>query len=183
MARINLLPWREELRKQRQQQFYFLAVGSALVMALVVVFIHLQINGMISEQEGRNRFLENEIKKVEEQIKEIEALERKKAQLLARMRVIERLQGNRPEVVHLFEQLVVRIPAGLYFTQVEQKERTLTIQGHAQSNARVSSMMRNLDASEWLENPALEVIEASSKGGERSRTFTLTVQQTSGKEE
>lgn len=185
MARINLLPWREELRKERQKQFYVVAGGSAAVMLGVIVLVHIHISGMIDSQNSRNKFLENEIKAVEKKIAEIEDLEKQKAQLIARMRVIERLQRNRPEIVHLFEEIAKATPEGLYLTEITQKGTVLTISGQAQSNARVSSFMRNLDASAWLENPVLDVIQSASGKGRNSankvRTFTLRIKQSSSK--
>lgn len=184
MARINLLPWREELRKQLRKQFIMTAAGAAVVAALVVLYVHLHINGMIETQNSRNNFLKQQIAEVEQRIKEIESLESQKEQLLARMRVIEQLQRHRPEVVHLVEELAKATPDGLWMTSVKQSHRNLTIQGKAQSNARVSSLMRNLDASDWFENPALDIIEsAAGKDSDRTtRNFTLRVMQAGSKE-
>lgn len=181
MARINLLPWREERRKEKQREFAVAAVGSAVVMLLVILYVHLHINGLIDTQESRNAFLEGQIKEVEGKIKEIENLERQKKQLIARMKVIEELQGNRPAVVHLFDELVKTTPEGLHLDTVQQKGNLLTIKGLAQSNARVSAFMRNLDASPWFDNPVLEVIESGTKtkGSEGQRMFILKVTQSS----
>lgn len=180
MARINLLPWREELRKEQRRQFFVILGGSAFLMLLVVGYAHLHVNGMIQNQESRNSYLQTQIKDVESKIKEIDNLERQRQQLLARMRVIEQLQGNRSEIVYMVEELAKAVPEGLYLNSVKQAGRTLTIQGVAQSNARVSSLMRNLDASPRFENPVLEIIQADSKGMRGSRTFTLRVMQTTG---
>ena len=187
MARINLLPWREELRKERQKQFAFMAAGSAVIALLVVLYIHMHVNGMIENQNSRNDFLKQQISEVESKIREIESLEKQKGQLLARMRVIERLQSNRPEIVHMFDSLAKAVPEGLYLTGIKQNGRTLVIEGRAQSNARVSSFMRNLDASPWFENPVLDVIEAKgnntkNKGDDRSRDFVLRVTQATAKQ-
>jgi type IV pilus assembly protein PilN len=175
MAHINLLPWRAELRKQKQREFATVAVGSAILMLLVIAFFHFQISGMIDHQNSRNSFLQREIETVEAQIKEIRDLEVQKQQLVARMKVIEQLQRDRPAVVHLFDELVKATPDGLYLTSVLQENSTLVIEGIAQSNARVSALMRNLEASPWLENPVLEIIQSDKS--ESSRSFKLRVVQ------
>jgi len=177
MAHINLLPWREELRKQRNQNFYTLIGVAAGVMVAIIAMIHLQIQSDIDHQNRRNSLLQNEIKIVDGKIKEIKDLEKKKQQLISRMEIIERLQSNRPEVVHLFDELAHLVPDGLYMRSVLQKSRLLTIKGVAQSNARVSAFMRALDQSIWFEEPNLLVIKAEKKGFERAREFTLIVKQ------
>ena len=111
MTRINLLPWRELLRKEREREFYSIAGGAAVLMLLVIVYVHFHMAGVIDNQNGRNTFLDDEIKKVEGQIKEIKGLESEKSKLLARMKVIEELQGQRPQLVHLFDELVKSLPA------------------------------------------------------------------------
>lgn len=182
MARINLLPWREEVRKERRKQFAFIAAGSAVLALLVVLYVHLHVASMIDNQSARNQYLQQQIADVETKIKEIENLEKQKEQLLARMKVIEQLQSNRPEIVHLFEEIAKAVPEGLSLTSIAQAGRTMTVQGRAQSNARVSSFMRNLDASPWFDNPVLDVIESTSKGSERTRSFTLRVNQSSDRQ-
>ena len=182
MARINLLPWREEQRKQKKREFGVVAGGSVLLMAGAVLYAHIHISGMISHQESRNRYLEGQIQLVEKKIREIRDLEKKRKQLVARMRVIEKLQRNRPEVVHLFQELVELIPEGLHFTELTQKGSSITIKGVAESNARVSSLMRALDQSAWFANPKLEVIQSGAKGVNRTRDFTLQVKQASPSE-
>ncbi len=175
MAHINLLNWREELHHQREQQFYGLLVVSA-VLALVVVFgVHTYMAGQIDYQNSRNSYLQGEIKLVEAKIREIEELEREKQRLISKINVIESLQKNRPEVVYLFSELVETIPDGIRFSSVKQANRTVTIEGTAQSNARISSLMRNLEKSDWFRNPDLNVIQ--TKGSERN--FTLRVTQIS----
>jgi type IV pilus assembly protein PilN len=181
MARINLLPWREELRKQRQREFISIAAGSIVLMLLVVFYVHLHINGLIDNQDSRNQFLEKNIKQVEAKIKEIKELEKQKQQLIARMKVIEQLQGNRPLVVHLFDEIVKAVPDGLYLANLEQKQSELIIKGRAQSNARVSAFMRNLDASAWFRQPVLDVIEVSKDKKDRTRSFSLHVKAVSEK--
>lgn len=182
MARINLLPWRAELRKQRLREFMTAAGGSVVVMLLVIVYVHLHVTGLIDKQNARNHFLENQIEEVDAKIKEIKELEKQKQQLISRMKVIERLQRNRPEIVHLFDELVTAIPDGLYLTHLKQTESTLVIEGFAQSNARVSAFMRGLEASPWFKDPVLEVIQMSTSKKESDRQFTLSVKQESGGE-
>lgn len=179
MARINLLPWREELRKQQQQEF-FVAIGAGVVtVCLAMGFVHGYIGGRIDYQTQRNQFLQKEIDALNKQIAEIKELEAKKNRLVAKMEVIQQLQGSRPEAVHLFDELAKTVPDGVRLDEIVQGGRTLTIKGFAQSNARVSAYMRNLDGSPWLESPVLSVIE--TKGGptgDRPNRFDMTVRQT-----
>ncbi|MDH3353613.1 MAG: PilN domain-containing protein [Chromatiales bacterium] len=177
MARINLLPWREELRNQRNKDFYTLIGLAAGLMLVIVAAVHLQIQSEIDYQNRRNGLLQKEIMLVESKIAEIKDLEKKKQKLLSRMEIIEQLQSNRPEVVHLFDELVHLVPDGLYLQSLAQNSRLLTIKGVAQSNARVSAFMRALDQSIWFDEPNLLVIKAETKGIDRSREFTLLVKQ------
>jgi type IV pilus assembly protein PilN len=181
MARINLLPWREELRKEQQRQFLTVIGLSAVLMALIIVAVHIQIAGMIADQNDRNDFLKKEIAKVEKQIKEINALAKEKKNLLARMEVIEQLQRNRPEIVHLFDEIAKVMPEGTYLISLKQNGKTLIMEGMAQSNARVSALMRNIDASPWLAKPRLQVIKKDGRGKSNSdeRKFILTAAQVS----
>ncbi|MCI0732378.1 MAG: PilN domain-containing protein [Methylococcaceae bacterium] len=178
MAKINLLPWRDELRKQQQQNFLLAILGSAGVAMLIMFMVHSHIEGLIDQQNHRNRFLETEIAALDKKIKEIEELEDKKRKFIAKMEVIQQLQGSRPEIVHLFEEIATTTPDGLYLTEMKQAGPTLTFDGAAQSNARVSAYMRNLESSPWLANPVLTIIETkgSSNQGRVSR-FELKVQQ------
>ena len=175
MARINLLPWREERRKARQKEFAGMlglaALGGLLLAFLIVSFY----NGRISSQESRNEYLRGEITKVDAQIKEIEELDRKKSKLLARKEVIEQLQSNRSQMVHLFDSLVRTIPDGVTLTAIKQEGDILTLSGRSQSNARVSTYMRNLEGSGWMTNPDLNVIEAKDGNPGLPYTFTLKV--------
>lgn len=177
MTRINLLPWREALRKEQKRQFISTAGGAAVLMLVIVGYVHFHINGMIDHQNQRNDFIEKEIAVVDSKIKEIKELEAQKKQLLNRMNVIQDLQTRRPMVVHMLDKLVKALPEGLYLTEVNQKGAELTINGLAQSNARVSAFMRNLDDSNWFNNPKLEVIQVQEKNGGRSSKFTLNVKQ------
>lgn len=175
MAKINLLPWRQEQRKEQQRQF-FTIMGLMVVLVIVGLFaVHLQYARLISVQDSRNDYLRKHIKEVEKQIKEINDLAAKKERLLARMEIIQQLQRNRPEIVRLFDELVRVMPDGVYLTSLQQKNTSLTMTGIAQSNARVSALMRNIDQSEWLTKPQLDVIKSEKKEGER--TFTLRAQQ------
>lgn len=161
MVRINLLPWREERRKQRQQQFYMLMGGAVGAGLLASLLIWSYLNGQISGQQDRNAFLDGEIKKVEAQIKDIEELEAKHAALLARKEVIEKLQGDRYKMVHLFDAMMRTVPEGLILTSLKQEGEEMTLAGRAQSNARVATYMRNLESAGWMKNPRVTVIEAS----------------------
>ena len=173
MAKINLLPWREELRKQKQREFGIMAGGSAIVAGLVVLLAHLHINGMIDNQNQRNAFLEKEIEILDQRIGRIKELEQLKANLLARMNVIQELQRSRPESVHLMDEMVRTLPDGIYLKKFTQKGKALTMDGAAQSNARVSDYMRNIDTSLWLTNPRLDLIKTTEKDRRRIANFTL----------
>lgn len=179
MARINLLPWREEQRKEKQREFAFTMAGAAIVGGLLVLMAHLQINGMIESQNVRNQFIEGEIVKLDKRIAEIRDLESTKAKLLARMNVIQQLQSNRPLSVHLMDEMVRTLPEGAYLNKIEQKGGDLTFTGVAQSNARVSAYMRNIDGSAWLSKPKLEVIQTETEQRKRVAKFNLQALQNS----
>lgn len=172
MVHINLLPWREEERLRRQNEFVAMLVAGLIVAALIALGIHFFIEGLIQTQNDRNAFLDIEIKQLEAQIKEIDDLEKKQSNLLSRMDVIQNLQESRPGAVHLFDELVNTTPEGLYLTKVTQKGRALTIEGRAQSNARVSALMRNIDASKWIQSAALEIIENREQGKTSNLTYS-----------
>jgi len=177
MTRINLLPWREALRKERKRQFMSILGGASLLMLAIIGYVHIHVSGMIDYQNSRNKFLQTEITKVDSKIKEIRELETQKKQLLNRMNIIQELQTRRPMVVHMLDALARALPNGLYLTRLDQKGTELTIEGMAQSNARVSAFMRNLDQSNWFANPKLEVIQVQAKNGTRSSKFSLKVSQ------
>lgn len=172
MAKINLLPWREELRAEQTRQFVTMLGLSAFMAAAIVLLVHVNIAGEISHQEFRNDILNNEIVKLDLALKEIEDLENKKQDLLSRMEVIQSLQQRRPQVVHLFDEFVRTVPEGIHLTRIKQNGMQLTIDGIAESNGRVSAYMRNIDASEWMATPKLTVIK-TKKGTLRSSEFTL----------
>jgi type IV pilus assembly protein PilN len=177
MAHINLLPWREEQRQEQTRQF---ATVTALSMALtgaIIFLVHVTFNNQIDHQNFRNKILQDEIKTLDDSLKQIATLEDTKEQLLARMDVIQSLQQRRPQIVHLFDDFVRTVPEGIYLTNIKQQGDQLTIKGVAESNGRVSAYMRNIDASAWMATPKLNVIE-TKKGTLRSSDFTLTTSQT-----
>jgi type IV pilus assembly protein PilN len=177
MPRINLLPWREEQRKERKIAFG-VAMGVAAAAAGVTSFVvYLAFGSMIESQEARNEKLRVEIKAVDKQIEEINNLESSKQKFIARMTIIEQLQRSRPEIVHVFDQIVRTLPDGVYLTAVKQNDAKLKFDGVAQSSTRVSAFMRNIDGSDWLKNPELEVVQTSNKGPGSS--FTLTADEVS----
>ena len=161
MAHINLLPWREELRKQKQQEFGIIAVSSVIIAGLIVLLAHFHVDGMINNQNQRNVYLEGEIEILNKRIGRIKELEAMKQNLLARMNVIQELQGSRPESVHLLDELVRTLPEGVHLKKFTQKTKILTMTGVAESNARVSYYMRKIDVSEWLTDPHLNVIKTT----------------------
>ncbi|WP_374249026.1 PilN domain-containing protein [Thermomonas sp.] len=175
MARINLLPWREERRKARQKEFIGMLGLAVLAGILLSILIYSFYSGRIASQNSRNEFLRGEITKVDGQIKEIEALDQKKSKLLARKEVIEQLQANRSQMVHLFDSLVRTIPDGVALTAIKQEGDILTLTGRSQSNARVSTYMRNLESSGWMTNPDLNVIEAKDGNPGLPYEFNLKV--------
>ena len=177
MPRINLLPWRNEERKERKLAF-IVAVGGATVAAAVAAFAaYLLLNSMIDGQIQRNDRLRAEIKLLDKQIEEINNLESSKQKFIARMEIIEKLQRSRPEIVHLFDELVRQLPEGVYLTGVKQVDKRLKFDGVAQSSTRVSAFMRNIDGSEWLRNPDLEVVQSANQASGSS--FTLFADQVS----
>jgi type IV pilus assembly protein PilN len=178
MPRINLLPWREEERKERKLRFV-VGLGGGTVAAAVAAFVaYLTFGSMIDAQDGRNEMLRAEIKQLDKQIEEINNLESAKQKFIARMEIIEKLQRSRPEIVHLFDEIVRQIPEGVYLTSVRQQDKRLKFDGVAQSSTRVSTFMRNIDSSDWLKNPELEVVETKS-GQALGSNFTLFADQVS----
>jgi len=176
MPRINLLPWREGQRKERKLAF-LVALGVAALAAGVASFAaYLLYGSMIESQEHRNQQLRVEIKTLDKQIEEINNLEVAKQKFIARMEIIEKLQRSRPEIVHVFDEIVRTLPEGVYLTGVKQTDKRLKFDGVAQSSTRVSSFMRNIDGSQWLRNPELEVVQTTKASGPGS-SFTLTADQ------
>lgn len=176
MPHINLLPWREAARQERQRQFAVVVVGAVVLAALAIAFVHIQFLGMIEDQQRRNQFLESKIAEVNKQIAEIKTLKEDKKALLARMEVIQELQRSRPEVVHLFEEVSKATPKGAFLLNTSRKGKKLNMEGVADSNDSVSAFMRQLNASQWLTNPRLTVIESKS-GYKDASWFKLEVEQ------
>jgi type IV pilus assembly protein PilN len=177
MPAINLLPWREAERKKRQRDFG-VAMGGAVVAAIAVVMLTMfAFSQMISAQEGRNVRLTTEIAELDKSIQEIEGLERQKERLLARMDIIEQLQKSRPEIVHLFDELVRQLPEGVYLTGMKQTGSRVEIRGVAQSSTRVSALMRQIDASEWMTDPEVERVETKQSGASRQSEFVVYLKQ------
>lgn len=177
MPRINLLPWREELRKQRQKNFAVAAVVAIAAAGIVTLVAGLIVNGWIDYQNDRNQRLTEEIARLDALIAEIASLERQKDRLLARMEVIEELQRRRPESVHLFDQLVRILPDGVFFDSVKQTVNRVELQGMAESSTRVSALMRNVESSEWLKNPNLSIVESNEDNGIRRSRFNVSANQ------
>lgn len=176
MPRINLLPWREAERKRKRQEFGLGAVGALTLAVAVYLVVNWQMQSAIDAQMDRNRYLDEQIAELDKQIAEILDLEQQKARLQARIQVIEQLELSRPEIVHVFDQLVRTTPDGIYLTSVKQTNRKIELKGFAQSSTRVASYMRNIDSSEWLTDPALQILETKSAGDGGSQ-FTLTATQ------
>ena len=175
MPRINLLPWRDQQRRERKLAF-FIALGGAAVVAGIAAFIaYLLLGSMIDAQEHRNDRLRAQIKVLDKQIEEINDLEAQKQKFISRMQIIEKLQRSRPEVVHLFDELVKQMPDGTYLTSVKQTGPKLKLEGVAQSSTRVSALMRGISASQWLRNPELEVVQ--TKSDTAGSSFTLDAEQ------
>jgi type IV pilus assembly protein PilN len=175
MPRINLLPWREGQRKERKLQF-FVALGGAVLVAMVATFaVYLMYDSMIAGQQRRNQSLRTQIKMLDKQIEEINSLETEKQKFIERMDIIEKLQRSRPGIVHVFDAIVKTLPEGVYLTGITQvsagASKRLKFDGVAQSSTRVSTFMKNIDQSEWLRNPELEVVQTNKGPGS---SFTLT---------
>lgn len=173
--RINLLPHRQIKRAQQQKAILAMLALVALVALAVVVLGHFIIAGMRDGQDRRNAFLTGEIAKLDAQIKEIAELKQKTQDLLDRKKVVEALQTNRAEVVHLFDELARRLPDGVYLKSLRQNGGTISLIGYAQSSARVSTLMRNLDESDWFESPRLIEVKSASQGGLRVHEFNLEI--------
>ena len=189
MPRINLLPWRETLKKEREIRFGIITGISLGITVVIFLGIRFYIADAISYQESRNNYLTEQIKAAEAKIEEIKELEQKKERLIERMSIIQELEKSRPQVVHLFDELVKQVPQGVYFTEMEQKGDKIILTGVAQSDARVSSLMSNIEISQWLTNPKIYEITTGKLGGSsgnnkrRVSKFRLEVTQTSPQSE
>jgi type IV pilus assembly protein PilN len=182
-TRINLLPWRQLRRREQDRQLLSIGVGSWVLMGLIVFYAYMHVTGLIDAQNKRNQYLEQEIAKVEKEIKEIAELKKQRQDLIARMNVIYQLQADRSRIVHVFDELARRLPEGVYFTALKQAGGALALQGIAQSNARVSALMRNLSTSDWFAEPELEVINVKDRTGDRVSEFSLRVKQVDKKQQ
>lgn len=176
MPRINLLPWREQERKVRRREFMVAAAGAVIAAVVVAGVGKVVYSSWIDAQTEKNNLLKKEIVKLDSQIADIQDLENRKQRLVARMQIIEKLQRKRPEIVHLFDELVRTVPDGVYLTSIRQiPPRKLEIHGVAQSSTRVSTFMRNIDSSTYMDNPELQVVEAAKDVASGSN-FTLTAE-------
>jgi len=176
MPRINLLPWRDLERKRKRQEFMFAIVGAVVVAGLAALLVRIQYGAAIDHQSERNQYLDGQIQILNNQIAEILDLEKQKQRLKERIEVIQKLQSSRPEAVHLFDQLVRLLPDGVYLTSVKQTDKRIQIKGVAESSTRVSAFMRNIDGSEWLKDPSLEIIETKGSA-DAGANFTLYANQ------
>ncbi|MBE9515795.1 MAG: PilN domain-containing protein [Proteobacteria bacterium] len=180
MTQLNLLPWREMRRKEVDRQLMSVLAFVGIAMAALVFYAHLHVTGMIENQQARNKFLTDEIAKVDKQIAEIKELKKQRQALISRMNIIYQLQGDRTQIVHVFDDFVKKLPEGVYFNSIKQKGKNFTLKGIAQSNARVSALMRNLDESNWFTKPNLKVINVrkGKNSTDRVSQFDMTIVQT-----
>ncbi len=175
MIRINLLPHREQKRAARQRELAFMAGGASVLGLLIVFMVHTVLGTQIENQGARNNFLETEIKKLDDQIAEIKVLKEQTQAMLARKQVVETLQSNRSAVVYLLDQLVRQLPDGVYLKAVKQSGNSISLQGYAQSNARVATLMRSLEESPWLQAPNLIEVKTATVNSLRASEFSLNV--------
>lgn len=177
MPRINLLPWREAERKKRQRDFGVALAGGVVAAIGAVLFTMFVFSQLISNQAVRNDRLTAEIVELEKSITEIDGLERQKERLLARMEIIEQLQKSRPEIVHLFDEIARQLPEGVYLTGLKQQGSRVEVRGIAQSSTRVSALMRQIDASEWMTDPEVDRVETTQSGNSRQSEFVVYLRQ------
>jgi type IV pilus assembly protein PilN len=177
MPRINLLPWRADLRAKRKKEFLIAIAGAVVFGGLLGFGGKLTVQSWTSAQNNRNDILRAKITELDRQIEEINALDAQKSRLIARMEIIDRLQRARPEAVHMVDELVNTLPEGVYLTEVAQSNQRIEIKGSAQSSTRVSALMRNVDSSSWLSRPQLEVVQTIANGPSRDAKFTIFAQQ------
>ena len=182
MVKINLLPWREELRKQQQHEFLMGMVLAVLFTIMILGSIHMHIEGLKDYQTRRNQMLDSEIVILDKKINEVKEIEEKKNKLLTKIDVIQQLQESRPQVVHLFDELPKTTPEGIFLTQFSQAGENLTLIGKAQSNARVSAYMRAIETSSWLKAPKLNIIQGQDKSENSKQLNDFTLIAVQGKE-
>jgi type IV pilus assembly protein PilN len=175
MAQINLLPWRDERRQELKKEFLTIVACVLAAGVGLVLLADRVVNGQIDHQRARNNYLSQHIRELDKQVAEIKELERRRNQLIERMRVIQELQGNRPIIVRVMDQMVRTVPDGVFYSKITAKNSNITINGVAESNNRVSSLMRRLDGSDWLADPNLDAVRAAPKYGEQATTFALKV--------
>ncbi len=175
MAQINLLPWREDRRQDLKKAFLATIALVLAVAAGLVLLADRIVNSQIEYQSARNEYLADNIKELDKQVAEIRDLQKRRNQLLDRMKVIQELQGNRPIIVRVLDQLVRTVPDGVFYTNLTTQGEKISIRGVAESNNRVSSLMRRLNASEWLANPVLHKVQSAPEFGSQATTFALTV--------
>ena len=177
MAKINLLPWREELRGERKRQFTGILGLSAIVGALVSVLVHMSFESKISNQQSRNAYLREEITLLDAKIREIDELDQQREELLNRMQIVQSLQQSRPLIVRLFDEMVRQIPTGVYLTDFVRKGFNLSLKGKSESTPRISAFMRNIEKSTWLKKPDVSGIKADKKGSIPTTNFSMTAKQ------
>jgi type IV pilus assembly protein PilN len=176
MTTINLLPWREARRKQQQQDFIIMLAVAAVIGGLVFFGWNAIVSSQVENQQNRNRYIERELAQLDQQIREINTLERRREELVSRMNVIQNLQNSRPYIVYVFDQLVKTLPDGVYYTSIERRGNTYTVNGVADSNNRISALMRNLTESPWFKDPVLRSVAAEGRATQANR-FVLVVTQ------
>lgn len=174
MATINLLPWREERRQMVKQQFLVILGGVAAVGVLLVLLAMSIVNSAISAQNDRNAYLQQHINKLNKEVAEIKGLEKRRQQLIDRMTIIQDLQGTRPLIVRVFDEMVRTLPDGLFYTSLNRRDKRIQVEGVAESNNRVSSLMRKLDASPWFTDPNLTAVNSASAFGDQASSFKLS---------
>ncbi|MCL7945917.1 PilN domain-containing protein [Marinobacter sp. ATCH36] len=177
MAKINLRPWREELRAEKQKQFVVMILGAAIIAGGLVFLWNTDMDNRIAYQESRNAYIETATKQLDKQIREIEDLKRKRDELLSRMQVIQDLQGKRPVIVRVFDELVRTLPDGLYYTSLKKTGERVDIVGMSESNSRISSLMRRFEGSDWFNEPNLSNVAAADNARAGYSQFNLSVQQ------
>lgn len=175
MAQINLLPWRDERRAELKKEFLTILAAVAAVGVAIVLLVDLVVSAQIQYQKDRNNYLTENIRELDKKVAEIRELQKKRTQLLDRMKVIQELQGNRPIIVRVMDQLVRTVPDGVFYTELKSEGSVINITGIAESNNRVSSLMRRLDASDWFSDPNLQGVRAEPSFGEQATTFNMTV--------
>ncbi len=179
MVKINLLPWREELRQQRQREFLTAIGFGVLSVIALLMLVHMHIDDLKDFQNSRNHLLETQIAEVDTKIAEVNNIEAKKNKLLVKIQLIQGLQESRPQIVHLFDEIAKRTPEGVFLTHIKQDGGDLTIEGKAQSNARVSAFMREVENSVWLSTPKLSIIKNQDNDSNQKKPSSNTVQQAS----